>query len=50
MHTKTAVFLLILSSLISISTKAQIHDPGAIAADPTKADGPIAPGQMPHIS
>ena len=43
MHTKTAVFLLILFNLISISTKAQIHDPRAIAADPTKADGPIAP-------
>jgi tetratricopeptide (TPR) repeat protein len=43
MHDKTTLFVLIVFSLIAIPAKAQIHDPRALAADPTKAAGPIAP-------
>ena len=43
MHDKTAVFFLAFIGLIAVPAKAQIHDPRALAADPARAEGPIAP-------
>ena len=35
--------ILLAASLIALPAVAQIHDPRALAADPDKAEGPIAP-------
>ena len=43
MSDSTLAFVMIVLSFIAIPVNAQIHDPRALAADPSTAEGPIAP-------
>lgn len=43
MRVTTISTVLMILSLIALPALAQIHDARALAADPAKAEGPIAP-------